>query len=372
MPKILMLGPKPPPFGGVVSVMYEITRSSLAGRYDFEIFATSGGDQATGQSAVTAFTARMRKFARFFLRVAKGGYCLVHVHTSARLRGTMLYVLLARAAGTKVILQIHHSHWNHVLVQGSWLTKLIVRAFLSLLSRILVMNESWLPSFADLKIRTDVTLVRNFLGAYHPPDTRAIESSREELGFTKDNFVVITVGALAKEKGAYDTLDAVPSIVGLDDDIRFLFVGGGLKPGDELHFKTDVQDKGLSKWVRVTGETNRDRVSVLLALADLFLLPSHAESMPISILEAMRSGLAIVATPVGSVPKMLDDGHTGLLVPVRAPAAIAKAVLHLRSDTKERERLGGSAQRTFEEQYLSTSALNELESIYAEFCGRQA
>ncbi len=372
MPKILMLGPQPPPFGGVVSVMNEITHSSLASAYDFDVFATSGGNQTADHGTLQAFSARVRKFARFFRKVVRGRYCLVHVHTGPRLRGAMVYIVLARAAGAKVILQIHHSHWNHVLVRGATLPKLIVRECLNLVSEILVMNSSWFASFADLGIRTKVTLVRNFLGAQDPAASGKIPSSREELGLTEQNFVVITVGALVKGKGIYDTLDAVPSSVEADDDIRFLFVGGGARPGDEASFRDEIHKRGLSKWVIATGETDRDHVSAFLGLGDLFLLPSHAESMPVSILEAMRSGLAIVATPVGSVPKMIDQGNTGLLVPVGSPDSIAKAVLHLRTHADERDRLGAGARKAFEQQFLSSSSLTELESIYALHCRRHA
>lgn len=370
MPKILMLGPQPPPFGGVVSVMKEITSSSLAVTYDFDVFPTSGGDQSVGRSQLWFFGARVRRFARFFRKVALGGYCLVHLHTSAKLRGTLVYILLTRAAGVKVILQIHHSHWNHILERGSPLSKVIVRSCVNLLSEILVMNTSWFSSLADLGVRTRVTLVKNFLGRQHPIEPEKIQSAREETGLTERNFVVITVGAVVKEKGVYDTLDAVPAVVKEDDDIRFLFVGGGVNTRDESDFKSEIKKRGLNKWVLATGETDRERVSAFLALSDLFLLPSHAESMPVSILEAMRSGLALVTTPVGSVPNMIEHGKTGLLVPVGSPASIAEAVSYLRSHTAERDYLAAAAKKAFEEQFLSESALTELESIYAAHCGR--
>lgn len=370
MPGILMLGPQPPPFGGVVSVMNEITRSSLASTYDFEVFPTSGGNQTFKRGVFWDSAARVRKFARFFRKVVRGRYCLIHLHTSAKLRGTLLYILLSRIAGAKVILQIHHSHWNHVLVRGSWSSKLIVRKCIGLLSEILVMNSSWLTSFAELGVRTRVTLVKNFLGAHNPVEPMKIRSAREELGLTDKNFVVITVAAVVKEKGVYDILDAVPSLAEIDGDIRFLFVGGGVKPEDEPSFRNEIQKRGLAQWVLATGETDRDHVNAFLALSDVFLLPSHAESMPVSILEAMRSGPAIVATPVGSVPEMIEDGKSGLLIPVRSPASIAEAIRHLKSDPAERERLAAGAQKAFERRFSSESALNELGSIYSAYCSR--
>ena len=364
--KILMLGPEPPPFGGVVSVMNEIMGSPLADRYEFEIFPTSGGSQPSDEGFTATYARKFRRFARFFLKVARGKYALIHLHTSQRLRGTMLYVLLARLAGTRVIVQIHHSHWNHVLVHGSRFTKLIVRMCLTCTSKILVMNESWLAAFADLGIRTNVTLVRNFLSPHSRPGAEEIRKACDELGLAQRNFVVLTVAAVAREKGAYDTLDAVPSLVKSDDTIRFLFVGGGLRPGDESRFRDAIVEKGLDKWVLVTGEVSRDRVPVFLALADLFLLPSHAESMPISVLEAMRDGLAIIATRVGSIPKMVQDGTSGLFIPVGSPEDIAQAVLRLRQEEAERLRLGAAGRHDFEEKFQASSALKELESIYGE------
>jgi glycosyltransferase involved in cell wall biosynthesis len=368
MHKILILGPQPPPLGGVVSVINEITQSRLSSQFKFEVFPTSGGGQPRHCKVFTSIFSRIRKFSRFFFKVATGRYCLIHLHTSARLRGTMLYIFLARVAGTKIILQIHHGNWDHILLRGSRYTKLLISLCLNSLSRILVMNDTWLKDFANLGIRTDIRLVKNFLAPYNPPSAIQIENIGSGLGLNNQSFVVLTVGAITREKGVYDILDAIPSIVGDHDNIRFVFVGGGLEPGDKKRFESEVRERGLSKLVFVMGEVTREDVSAFLSLADVFLLPSHTEAMPISILEAMRSGLAIIATPVGSIPKMIVHGSTGLIVPVGSPTHISQAVLKLKSETNERIRLGESAKQTFDQHFQSDSALGDLELIYQELC----
>lgn len=368
-PKILMLGPKPPPYGGVVSVMNEIMCSSLADSFEFEVFPTSGRDVRHKGNALQVALARIKKFAGYFRKVASGDYCFAHIHTSATLRGTVIYILLTRIAGVQAVLQIHHGNWDHVIVRGSRVSKFILREVVNLVSRILVMNASWLASLSNLGVRTPVTLVENFVGDDKPAEEAAIERARAELGLTERNFVITTVGAVVEAKGAYDTLDAAPTLVKADDNIRFLFVGGGLKDGDETRFRNEIEKRELSKWALATGEIDRENVYAYLGLTDLFLLPSHAESMPVSILEAMRSGLAIVTTPVGSIPTMITHDRNGLLISPSSPEAIAEAVLRLKSDKRERMEMAACARAAFDERYVSGSSIKRLREIYERHCG---
>ena len=78
----------------------------------------------------------------------------------------------------------------------------------------------------------------------------------------------------------------------------------------------------------------RDDVPDLLQAADLFVLPSHSEGTPLSILEAMAARCAVVATNVGGIPEIVEDGQTGCLVPARRPAELARAIARLALDLK--------------------------------------
>lgn len=86
---------------------------------------------------------------------------------------------------------------------------------------------------------------------------------------------------------------------------------------------------GVAAAVRFTGRLDNERVADLYRDADLLLNPSTVDNMPISLLEAMASGVAIVSTDVGGIPHMVEDGQTALLVPPRDPAAMSAAALRV-------------------------------------------
>ncbi|WP_291308966.1 glycosyltransferase family 4 protein, partial [Devosia sp. 66-14] len=106
---------------------------------------------------------------------------------------------------------------------------------------------------------------------------------------------------------------------------------------------------GLADRVALPGWVDGARVAELIASADILVLPSFTENLPLSIIEAMASGLAVVATPVGAVPDIVRDGETGLLVPVGDVEALATALTRLVEDPPLRQRLGAAALRLHRE-----------------------
>ena len=93
-----------------------------------------------------------------------------------------------------------------------------------------------------------------------------------------------------------------------------------------------ARELGIAAAVRFTGRLDNERIADLYREADLLLNPSTVDNMPISLLEAWASGVAIVSTDVGGIPHMVEDGRTALLVPPREPAAMAAAALRILAD----------------------------------------
>jgi glycosyltransferase involved in cell wall biosynthesis len=118
----------------------------------------------------------------------------------------------------------------------------------------------------------------------------------------------------------------------------------------------------LGNGVTFLGET-RD-VPAVLARAQLFVLSSVSEGMSLTLLEAMATGLAVVATNVGGNPEVVVDGETGLLVPPRDPAALAAALLRLRREPGERARLGRAGRERVERHFDVRRMVASYEDLY--------
>jgi glycosyltransferase involved in cell wall biosynthesis/uncharacterized membrane protein len=147
---------------------------------------------------------------------------------------------------------------------------------------------------------------------------------------------IASVGRFAYPKD-YETL--VEALGRIDVDYRASFVGEG---PDRAAVAADVRRR-LAGRVELLG-ARRD-VPELLAAADLFVLSSRSEGLPISVLEAMAAGLPVVATNVGGVSELVVDGETGFLVPPADPRALAEALERLLRDPELRHRFGAAARR---------------------------
>ena len=130
----------------------------------------------------------------------------------------------------------------------------------------------------------------------------------------------------------------------------------------EGELRREVEELGLSQSVRFLGW--RDDVPEILACVDLFVLASLWEGLPYTLLEAMAAGLPVVATDVGGCREVVLDGETGLLVPPRAPEALAQAIMMLLS---ERNLLQGMAEKGRErvaEHFSIEAMIEKTEAVY--------
>jgi glycosyltransferase involved in cell wall biosynthesis len=196
-------------------------------------------------------------------------------------------------------------------------------------------------------ISTGIDLTR-----FHPGVTGTL---RQELGLASDVALVGMISVLRSWKGHATFLDAGAELLeNVSRPIHFIIAGDG--PGrDELAAKI-----ANAPWKsRVTLLGHRADVPNVLASLDVLVLPSFAhEGIPQIILQAQAMARAVVATTVGGIPEVVEDGVTGLLVPPRDPAALAEKIRTVLDDADLRKRLGQAARANIE-QHHSLDAMGE-------------
>jgi glycosyltransferase involved in cell wall biosynthesis len=174
------------------------------------------------------------------------------------------------------------------------------------------------------------------------------------------------VGAISAHKGHFDILAA--ALLLRSRPIRFCFAGP-LHPGGEgEHVRRRVQELGLDAAVSFAGPVGTRRKWDLLAEADVFLLPSSAEGMPNSVLEAMAAGLPVIASPVGSVPEMLGAGQGGRLVAPGDFDRLAEALIELQENPELRRSLGQWNRTRVDASYRMDRVLAQLDGLYQRPC----
>ena len=201
-------------------------------------------------------------------------------------------------------------------------------------------------------VHNGIDISRYDLGDQH----RAV---RAELGVSDRQRVIGTVGNLFAVKGQTYLLKACREVQRVFHDFVLLIAG----EGDQLEpLRREASELGLAHNVRFLGF--RNDVPLLLQAIDVFALPSLSEGLPLCILEAMAVRKPVVATNVGGVAEVVDEGLTGYLVPPRNPQAMAEKLISLLSNPRAAANMGEIGRRKVEEGFRLEKMVRQYESMY--------
>lgn len=176
---------------------------------------------------------------------------------------------------------------------------------------------------------------------------------------------LMTIGRLSEEKGHIYLVRALPKLVEQIASCRLLVIGDGPQ---RAPLQAEVEAMLLKNKVCFLGA--RSDVKDWLNVADVLLLPSLTEGLPLVLLEAMAAGKPIVASRVGGIPEVLSDGKTGILVAPRSPDAIAKAVCRLYKNQEFAKQLGHAARLHAEKHFTLPRIVKQWEILYSQLAKR--
>jgi glycosyltransferase involved in cell wall biosynthesis len=178
---------------------------------------------------------------------------------------------------------------------------------------------------------------------------------------------VIFVGGLDPfRKGIYDVLKALPMVIGTCKNVYFTFTGG-----DNVRYALgNSLDPLFTPWVSFRGWISEAEKAALYSGADLLLLPSHEEGVPYVIVEAMAAGLPIIATPVGAIPEVIEEGINGFLINPGDYEALAQRIVRLCQDEELRLQIGHTNREKARRLYRQDVIFQELEAIYDQLMTR--
>lgn len=175
---------------------------------------------------------------------------------------------------------------------------------------------------------------------------------------------ILFVGRLVPNKGPDVLLRAIPAVLAAHPHARFLFAGDG-PMWSQLHKM--ASSMGIVDKIKFLGLCHD--VPQLMREAAIFVRPSTLEGMPLTVLEAMASGLPVVATPAGGIPEILTNGVNGYLFPVGDSQALSKAIISLLDSPSLSEEMGSRGLQRAASSYGWESAVKQTERIYIEETG---
>jgi N-acetyl-alpha-D-glucosaminyl L-malate synthase BshA len=209
----------------------------------------------------------------------------------------------------------------------------------------------------SLGISREISVIPNFVDSdrFKPAPCTDPEAKNS-------NDVTVThISNFRPVKRIQDLIYAMNIVTKKAPDARLVLVGNG----PERHrIERLVDELNLGSNVEFTGY--RSDVPNLLGCSDVVVLCSETESTPLTLLEGMSCGLPVVATEVGGIPEIVDDGVNGFLVPLKHPEAIAERILELNADPGLRKRLGDAARATVMERYTVDKIVGQYTEVYEE------
>lgn len=353
MSRVLLVGKGPPDRGGISAFLVRLLAGPLAEDHEISLLnLTRSGPPAGGRFTASNVVRTLADARR--LRRAAGDGGIVHVHTALVPLVTMVragvLVRAARPRRNRVLVHVH-SGLVELWLRGR-LRRLLTRALLRPCDTVIACSEGSRAALASV-LGTKVVLVDNGVDvrAFSPPPERSARTPR-----------ILYAGLLSPRKGVPELVRASRLLLDRGIDHELVIAGGTPDegPGDERAAR--AEDSPAARWI---GPQAHEAMAALYRDADVFCLPSWWEAMPLSILEAMASGLPVVATAVGDVPRVVRTGATGLTVPPRDPQALADALAELLTDPGRRRQWGRAARELVEREHSEAVTVAALRVVYS-------
>lgn len=183
---------------------------------------------------------------------------------------------------------------------------------------------------------------------------------RKNLNIKEDDFLILTVANLRPIKGHKYCIKAIQLLKQKGyNNFKFVFIGK-----DKMNGYLSVLAKELQVDDKIVFPGFQEDVTPFLEAADIFLLPSESEGLPLSIMEAMNNGLPVIATNVGGVDELVEDQKTGLLIPPKSPSAIADSIIYLVEKKELCKFFGINAKKKIREEFTSNKMILHYQDSY--------
>ncbi|MGH1489343.1 MAG: glycosyltransferase [Acidimicrobiales bacterium] len=173
--------------------------------------------------------------------------------------------------------------------------------------------------------------------------------------------MLMFVGRVVEQKGLGILFDSLERLASEAPDLQLTVVGDG---PDRKKLEQRAKDRGLGDRVHFVGSKSQAEVAELLRTADIFVLPSYAEGVPVVVMEALGTGLPVVASFVGGMAELVDDGATGFLVRPGDPVQLADRIGKLVADPALRTKLGTAGRDKVVAEFDATAEANRLGSLF--------
>lgn len=346
--KVLLVGPDYKDHRGGIGALIEVHKSQYA-VFNFI-------------PSYRCYTSTIRKSVYFLKQLLKIIYFLsrnkevrlVHVHSA---KNGSLYRKLIIASVVKMIFRkkvvnhIHTGHFKHFYDDSSWLGKRMIRFFLELNDVTITVSDFWKTYFTTSFHLKNVYKLNNMVER-----VVAVDALPDQGLVT-----ILFLGGIQPQKGLFDLLQVLADKKEVLENKLKLVIGGS---GRVEELKAIILKNDLGRLVDYRGWVSGEEKERLIQQADVYILPSYYEGVPISILEAMRCGKPVISTFVGGIPEIVESGVNGLLIAPGDHKALYHSLLFYINDRSNIRRHGSQSLLKVRD-YYPEAITPQLEYIYS-------
>jgi glycosyltransferase involved in cell wall biosynthesis len=347
---ILMAGTSPETKGGVAAVINAYKHGGLFDRWRITYVRSHVDEHG---KTLNKLIVAMAALAKYVSLLATNRVALVHVHSASRASfwRKSMFILPALLFRLPVIFHLHGAEFD--MFYGSECGKVrqwFVRFVLNHVDRVVVLSSQWMSFIKRIAPSANVIQIFNPVTVTNTIDEVTARSSN----------TLVFLGQFGRRKGIFDLLAALAALKDRFPEIRLQCGGDGDIPGVVAR----AEELGLSDNVEVLGWVSGVAKQRVLAEGTIYVLPSYAEGLPISVLEAMEAGMPVVATTVGGIPDAIEDGMEGFLVSPGDINSLVNRISQLLQDSDLRSRMGLAAKMKVAAFFSPTSVLPQIEALY--------
>ncbi|MEQ1638774.1 MAG: glycosyltransferase family 4 protein [Methylococcales bacterium] len=344
----LMIGTDPAEKGGIASVVTLLMNESFLSRYKIK-YITSHEYGSLGYMTLLALRAYMLVFGHCLLFRPK----IVHVHSASRgsfIRKSTL-LAIARLFGCKTIFHLHDGEFMAITQASGAFKQWWTRRTLQKSTKVIVLSETDANAITQFAPGSQVQIIYNAVKVEPLNDLSLEQEGR-----------ILFLGNAGPRKGIFELLTAIAELKKNFPGIKLVIAGDG----NLAEVLTKARELGIEPNIEILGWINADQKKQELAKASVFILPSRAEGLPMSMLEAMSANKAVAVSNVGGIPHVVKDGENGLLMPPADVAAITATITKLLENKAFRIQLALNARKTIVENYSSETVIKKLSTLYVE------
>lgn len=347
--RILMVVPEAAVKGGIASVVNGYREYDFGKRFEIRYVESycDGGKRKKLFKALKGYVA-------FGKSIWLKRPDVVHIHSSfgPSFYRKIPFIYMAAVRRIPVINHIHGAEFDKFYLQAKAGKKKLIKKVYNRCSMLIALSDEWKDRLAEIVPENKIKILKN----YCVIPKQVTEKKRNQILF---------LGEIGERKGCFD----IPVILlkaGLKKNgAEFVFAGEG-KEKDIAKIRGMLEEYGMSEQVYFSGWVRGEEKDRLLQESRIFLFPSYYEGMPMSVLEAMAYGLAVITCSVGGIPTLIEHEMNGYLCHPGDTDEMAKILAFLLEHPEEAEQVGKKSREKIIAEYSRESHVCRLMELYEE------